>query len=117
MLPNENSQNVNNDVCNVAGLEGDSIPSQMLPIPSQMLRRSNRDNVQPAIYNTNDLNKPPCNEKKQKTVLHGEDNYSVSSIEHDSNNPLLARQKKKPSEQTHDEWLDDYETADHRKNY
>lgn len=117
MLPNKNSQNVNNDVCNVAGLEGDTIPSQMLPIPSQMLRRSNRENVQPVFYNTNDTNKPPCNEKKQKTVLHDKDSHSVSNDGHDSNNPLLAGKKKKPSEQSIDEWLNDHEMADHRKNY
>ena len=109
MLPNKNSQNVNNDVCNVAGLKGGTIPSQISPIPSQMLRRSNREDVQPAIYSTNDLNKQPCNEKKQKTVLQDEDSYS--DVEHDSNNPLLAEKDKKPSEQTNDEWWADYDNA------
>ena len=76
-----------------------------------MLRRSNRDDVQPEIYNTKDLNKQPCNEKNQKTVMHDKDNCSVSNDEHDSNNPFASEKKKDPSEQTYDEWREEYDNA------
>lgn len=112
MLRNTNSQNVNNDVCNVAGLEGHSIPSQMSPIPSQMLRRSNRDNVQLADINTQGSNANTlCNEKKK--VSHGKEINPFDTVNQDSHFEILDKQKD-PSKQTNAEWLADMENAEQK---
>lgn len=103
MSRNLNSQNVNNDVCNVVGLKGVTIPSQMSPIPSQMLRRSNREDVQVDRDHSNDLNIQLCKEKDQKTVLHGKEVNPFETINQEIALNLLKT--KDPSEQTREEWL------------
>lgn len=109
MLRNGKPQNVKSDACNVAGLEGVAIPSHFPLNTSQMLRRSNRDNVQAIETHTKDTTIKPCNKKNQKTVLHEESNSPVLNNEHDSQINTLAKQN--PSSQSNNEWLIDYDNA------
>lgn len=93
----QNSQTVNIDVRANASSEGGTIPSQMLPIPSQMLRRSNNDNVPPSP-----------NYQSQSTVDTTENQSQKQSTKVKSNNPTAPR--KDPRDQSDDEWLADYDS-------
>ena len=104
------SQTVNNDVRAVTGSEWSTIPSQMLSKPSQMLRRSNNDNVPPPNA-CRDQNTSVLNES-QKRFDRMKSNYTPNTT-HGKDFDYLpeqkqVRQNKKPQEQSHDEWLADY---------
>lgn len=64
------------------------IPSQMLPIPSQMLRRSIRETVQVVDDSTQDTN-------NNTTELKGKDAGNDSDVSHDAINSLCNEKKQK----------------------
>ena len=108
MLRNNKPQNVNNDVCNVEGLKGQTIPSHFTPKPSQKLRRSIKSNVPEATSNTTkDTTSQPCN--KKRTVWQDEQSSSILNNEQAPKNDTASN--KYLSEQTHDEWLERYENG------
>ena len=105
------SQSVNNDVRAVTGSEGSTIPSQMLPKQSQMLRRSNNDNV-PSPNACRRQNTSVLNESQNQKRFDRMKSNNTATMQGQDFDCLPEQkqvsQKKRPQEQTRSEWLADF---------